>query len=93
MTIKRAIVAGVAMAAIFATGGCASYSGPFDKPGYLTAADDDVVYVVREDDEDHVTMLKNDGRLENPITAVGARVDGKKVMAPNEDTLYGYLDW
>jgi len=37
--------------------------------------------------------LREKGHFAKPITAVGARVDGMKVMAADEQTLALYLNW
>ena len=70
--------------------GCSSDG--VSKEGFVTATDGDVLYVAREGTP-AAAEIEESGHIAKPITAVGARVDGKKVMGGDEETLAAYLGW
>ena len=69
--------------------GSASTMGHGD---FVTATHDGELFVAKKGTPG-AEEISEKGRLAKPITAIGARVDGMKVMAPDEETLYAFLDW
>ncbi len=70
----------------------AGHHAAVDKAGYVTAEHKGQLYVAKKG-TDAAEQLKKDGHFAKPITAIGARVNGMKVMAPDEATLHAYLGW
>ena len=59
---------------------------------FVTTETEDAFYVAMAGTE-AAEELEANGELGQPITAVGARVKGKKVYADTEDTLAAFLGW
>lgn len=60
--------------------------------GFTAKETEEGYYVVMTSDAEHVKTLEEKGELEKPVTAVGERVNGKKLFAPDTKTLNAYLD-
>ena len=70
----------------------AAFLGWDDEPQFVSIIHKEQLHIAVEGSEGADQIAEN-GHIAKPVTAVGARVDGLKVMAPDEQTLAAYLGW